>query len=319
MRRAAAIAVALIVVAPPSGAFAASPAPVLGRRVVVERVAGTVLLRPFHGRRFAPVTRPVAAAVGSTVDVTHGKVRLTAAEDAQGKRRATGVFYGGRFSFAQPRTPDAYVAIGLEGGAFRACAVAAAGKQPASHQVRRLWAQAKGRFVTVGRYAAATVRGTVWLTADRCDGTFALSKRGVVDTTSADGRLEQLLRPGQSIVYFCNPDGSYCTVLWFQPDVHAQGFALGDFYSAGLAVKTASTAYDLCVTKPGKAETCTTYQLSAPDTFGYRRSEVTCTAERPGDYSVRWMLDGAQLGPPLVFTATHSPPPGVGGCTAATL
>jgi hypothetical protein len=101
MRRAAAIAVAVIVVAPASGAFAASPAPVLGRRVVVERVSGTVLLRSFHARRFTRVIRPVAAAVGSTVGVTRGKARPTAAEDAQGKKRATGVFYGGRFSFAQ--------------------------------------------------------------------------------------------------------------------------------------------------------------------------------------------------------------------------
>ena len=31
-----------------------------------------------------------------------------------------------------------------------------------------------------GRYAAATVRGTTWLTEDRCDGTLIVVKRGVV-------------------------------------------------------------------------------------------------------------------------------------------
>ena len=30
---------------------------------------------------------------------------------------------------------------------------------------------AKGKFRTKGRYAAATVRGTKWTIADRCDGT----------------------------------------------------------------------------------------------------------------------------------------------------
>ncbi len=34
-----------------------------------------------------------------------------------------------------------------------------------------LHASAKGKFRTKGRYAAATVRGTKWTIADRCDGT----------------------------------------------------------------------------------------------------------------------------------------------------
>ena len=37
--------------------------------------------------------------------------------------------------------------------------------------IRHLWGVAKGQFRTKGRYASATVRGTKWLTADRCDGT----------------------------------------------------------------------------------------------------------------------------------------------------
>ena len=34
-----------------------------------------------------------------------------------------------------------------------------------------LHARAHGRFRTTGRYSAATVRGTIWTIADRCDGT----------------------------------------------------------------------------------------------------------------------------------------------------
>ena len=37
---------------------------------------------------------------------------------------------------------------------------------------RKLWGDGRGRFRTRGRYGAATVRGTKWLTDDRCDGTF---------------------------------------------------------------------------------------------------------------------------------------------------
>jgi hypothetical protein len=44
-----------------------------------------------------------------------------------------------------------------------------------------LWGTAKGKFVTRGRYASAAVRGTVWHTVDRCDGTLVVVRRGVVD------------------------------------------------------------------------------------------------------------------------------------------
>jgi hypothetical protein len=37
-----------------------------------------------------------------------------------------------------------------------------------------------GRFRTRGRYAAATVRGTVWTMSDRCDGTLTVVQRSTV-------------------------------------------------------------------------------------------------------------------------------------------
>jgi hypothetical protein len=46
--------------------------------------------------------------------------------------------------------------------------------------VRKLWGSGKGHFRTRGRHGAATVRGTVWLTADYCDGTLVKVKRGLV-------------------------------------------------------------------------------------------------------------------------------------------
>ena len=44
----------------------------------------------------------------------------------------------------------------------------------------KLWGNGKGRFRTNGKYSAATVRGTIWLTEDRCDGTLTTVKRGTV-------------------------------------------------------------------------------------------------------------------------------------------
>jgi hypothetical protein len=46
--------------------------------------------------------------------------------------------------------------------------------------VRHLWGNGKGRFRTKGRYSSATVRGTHWLTDDRCAGTLTYVARGTV-------------------------------------------------------------------------------------------------------------------------------------------
>jgi hypothetical protein len=48
-------------------------------------------------------------------------------------------------------------------------------------RVRRLFGNGKGSFRTKGRYSAGTVRGTYWVTIDRCDGTLTHVYRGVVD------------------------------------------------------------------------------------------------------------------------------------------
>jgi hypothetical protein len=46
--------------------------------------------------------------------------------------------------------------------------------------VRRLWGTASGRFRTKGRSASAVVRGTTWLTEDRCTGTLVRVTAGSV-------------------------------------------------------------------------------------------------------------------------------------------
>ena len=57
--------------------------------------------------------------------------------------------------------------------------------------VRKLWGDGRGRFRTRGRYGAATVRGTKWLTQDRCDGTRVRVVRGKVG-------VQDLVQPKRS-------------------------------------------------------------------------------------------------------------------------
>ena len=52
---------------------------------------------------------------------------------------------------------------------------------------RKLWGSGKGNFRTEGNNGSATVRGTIWLTEDRCDGsTFFKVRRGVVTIRDFD-------------------------------------------------------------------------------------------------------------------------------------
>jgi ferric-dicitrate binding protein FerR (iron transport regulator) len=44
----------------------------------------------------------------------------------------------------------------------------------------KLWGNGKGKFRTNGKYSSATVRGTIWLVEDRCEGTNTKVRRGVV-------------------------------------------------------------------------------------------------------------------------------------------
>jgi hypothetical protein len=74
----------------------------------------------------------------------------------------------------------------LKGSSFRGCAssgksrLAVASRRRSRRVIRRLRANAHGRFRTRGRYSSATVRGTQWTTIDRCDGTLTKVRRGKV-------------------------------------------------------------------------------------------------------------------------------------------
>ncbi len=68
---------------------------------------------------------------------------------------------------------------------------------------RHLWGSGHGKFRTEGNYGSATVRGTIWLTEDRCNGTFFKVKRGVV--TIRDFTSNQTFPLPKGKTYFAQP------------------------------------------------------------------------------------------------------------------
>jgi dipeptidyl aminopeptidase/acylaminoacyl peptidase len=179
------------------GKAAVVPPPVAGVSVNVAPVSGTVRVRVRGTNRFVSLARLRNVPVGSELDVTRGRVRLVSAAGAG--RTQSGVFYQGRGIVRQARARAPVTTLVVSGPL--ACprrSPSAAGATPPP-RTRRLWGNATGgRFSTKGRYASAAVRGTIWLTEDRCDGTLIRVTRGTVTVRDLVARRTVTVRAGRS-------------------------------------------------------------------------------------------------------------------------
>jgi len=180
------------------------PHPAIGKTVNALLVSGKVYVRLPHGSgggaggptgpAFVPLTAARQLPVGTQVDARAGTIQLITASAQVGKTQ-TGTFGGAVFGLSQTtKGPQkGLTVLSLLEGAFpgapsyakcrakpsydrtRGTATAASGRV-----LQLLHATAKGRFRTRGRYSAATVLGTAWDSADRCDGTLTRVRRGTV-------------------------------------------------------------------------------------------------------------------------------------------
>jgi sugar lactone lactonase YvrE len=157
------------------------PPPQTGQTANAEPAGGTVKVKTPGSNQFVLLNVAQQIPIGSIVDVTKGTITLTTTASATTTQTAT--FFAGVFKLAQDKSAAPVTELQLFGGDFKkACgtsgrAVASAGKKKV---VRRLWGVGKGRFRTKGRYSSAAIRGTEWLTQDRCDGTLVRVKAGSV-------------------------------------------------------------------------------------------------------------------------------------------
>ena len=158
-------------------------------------MSGTVRIKLKNGS-FRELGAEESIPLGSTVDATRGKVKLTAA--AGGGALQTGMFYSGAFKVTQTggtRKPVTQLALNGALSCATGKASSAAGKK-----VRRLWGDGKGAFRTRGRHGAATVRGTRWLTEDRCDSTKVTVARGTVVVRDFARKKNKVVKQGKSYV-----------------------------------------------------------------------------------------------------------------------
>ncbi len=193
------------------------PPPVLGKSFNAVPIDGTVrILIPGRGHvaqagasavkgvGFIPLTEARQLPVGTIFDTSGGVARLTTAVAGRG-RVQSGNFGGGLFRVLQNRRERGLTTLALvtPASATRACppigkARTAAGRALPKAVLTLLRARARGRFATRGRFSSATVRGTIWSTVDRCDGTLTLVQRGVVVVTDLRRRRNIVLSAGRS-------------------------------------------------------------------------------------------------------------------------
>ena len=178
------------------------PVPTFAKTVVLAPVSGKVLIHvPGPQHRFVRLASATVVPVGTVVDTTAGRVRLTSADPGpKPAELQTGQFFRGRFQVRQKRTAGGLVNLVLRDNLSQsACGSGPARAAAVNRRVLGLLrGTAKGRFRTTGRFAAATVRGTDWGVRDRCDGTLTVVRRGVV--VVRDFRLHKtvVVRAGQT-------------------------------------------------------------------------------------------------------------------------
>lgn len=180
--------------------------PKRGRSVNAKPKRGKVKVRLPGSTRSVPLEDVASVPVGSVLDATDGAVTITAASSPTGgTQQAT--FSGAAFKLAQPKTAGV-TDIRLRGGSFKSCRTGRASVFSSSFSplaalarhrrpVRKIWGRGKGRFRTRGRHGAATVRGTIWMTADTCRGTLVRVKRGRVDVRDYARRKTVTVRAGK--------------------------------------------------------------------------------------------------------------------------
>jgi YVTN family beta-propeller protein len=168
---------------------------------------GSVLVRTSPGGALVPLTGPENLPVGSFIDARAGTLTLVMALPA-GRTQSVAVGRGG-FAISQPGSRHGMTEIALSGGSFAACPARGGAHASAmkthgkpvkpGHVVRTLWSKDNhGQFQTHGHDSVATVRGTEWVTQDRCDGTLTHVIHGIVSVRPRGSRHSITVTAGHS-------------------------------------------------------------------------------------------------------------------------
>ena len=189
-----------------TGSLPAPTPPKLGASMIVKAQDGVVYVHiPGTTKGFVVLEDMASLPPGAIIDATRGAVVLRSV--LKGGKQQTATFRGGKFRVRQSPNGNGMVDVDLVGGNFKRCRSTASAAEVASaskrkrRYVRRLWVRDNGgKYRTHGRQSVATVRGTRWLTEDRCSGTFTKVTEGAVDVKDKRRGTVRRVRAGQSLL-----------------------------------------------------------------------------------------------------------------------
>jgi hypothetical protein len=202
------------VLPPGSGTPGVPGVPTIGEPVFKQSfglgaISGTVRYHVPGGKYVTLGPGAVTLPLGSVVDATKGHALIAVESNAQGTVQQ-GEIWGGKAGIFQTGRP-AVAELRLAGGNYSRCGTTSRrrARRSATRSVRHLWASAKGRFRTKGRYASATVRGTKWLTTDLCSGTRVTVVEGVVTVSDFRRHRKTIVRAGHHVTITARRSGRY--------------------------------------------------------------------------------------------------------------
>jgi hypothetical protein len=159
----------------PSTQAGSDTLPTFGQTMNTGLRSGDVFIRPRGEDDFHRLTGIETIPLGSSIDSTDGRMWLqTQLEDGTYESID---YYDGRFNADQDQT--GLITVELEGAKFGSCENRST-RGKASKKLTRLWGNGKGKSRTKGRGGSGTVRGTIWLTEERCNGTFFKVTEGTI-------------------------------------------------------------------------------------------------------------------------------------------
>jgi hypothetical protein len=178
------------------GPVTATP-PELGTSVNVAPRSGDVLVRVPGATASVPLDTLSSVPVGSILDTRQGSVTLrTALPDGHTQ---SAFFHGGLFEVRQPTKAQGLTELVLHGAPPTCSSARAAAATRRRRHRRELWGHDNhGLFRTRGSSSVATVRGTIWLVRDECDGTLTRVVRGSVRVFDLRTHRVVIVRAGHS-------------------------------------------------------------------------------------------------------------------------
>jgi hypothetical protein len=171
------------------------PDPVLGASMDIQTDSGVVLFKPPGAKKFTNLKKVSLVRSGTIIDARKGTVGITSVTSTGNLQSAD--FYTGIFKAVQTVKGRGLTDAQLFGGSFKRCPAGASAAKKNPQTVRQLWGSGSGQFRTKGRFAAASIRGTTWLTDDRCDGTLIRVTSGAVTVRDLVTQRTIVVKAGQ--------------------------------------------------------------------------------------------------------------------------